>query len=305
MKVGGENSTVDEQVKMWGSTNLFMETTVTAAAKEAEKLWRSGKCVELTVDPDGGDVDPDEIKDVTATLKHKIEGNELDKPVEAVLTGVKTIEPAGEKQPAPATVTFTAGSEDGDIGKIAFKSVSNRGIAEKAVTFTVRPASWTVTFNGTDTEVFGPVSNSFTVAITDLVIKAKDNALSGTGNLHLTGDVTTSAGGAAECTGPLDQVATSAVTGTLVGEGPEAVLRIVVRSTSPAGQTVHMTCTGILGAVGDADLPADGYAERFGEPLAEFDLPAAGGTVPISTTAAIGGLFQVTIEGSFVVSKTH
>ena len=155
IQVGGENSTVDEQIKMWGTTNLFIETTVTAAAKEAEKLWRSGKCVELIVDPDGGDVEPDEITDVTATLKHKIEGNELDKPVEATLTGVATLEPAGEKQPAPATVTYTAGPDDGDVGRIAFKSVSNRGIAEKTVTFTVRPAAWTVTFTGTDTEASG------------------------------------------------------------------------------------------------------------------------------------------------------
>jgi hypothetical protein len=303
IQVGGENSTVDEQIKMWGTTNLFIETTVTAAAKEAEKLWRSGKCVELIVDPDGGDVEQDEVTEVTAKLKHKIEGNELDKPVEANLTGIATLEPDGEKQPAPATVTYTAGPEDGDVGTIAFKSVSNRGIAEKSVRFTVRPPAWTVTFTGTDTETFGPVTNTFSVALTDLSIKANGETLSGTGNLHLTGDATTSAGGAAECTGPVDQVATTSVTGTLVGEGPDAVLRIVVRSTSPAGETVHMTCTNMFGAVGEADLPVEGHAERFGEALAEFDLPAVGGTVPVSKTAAIGGVLNVAIEGSFTVTK--
>ena len=303
IQIGGEGTTIDEQIKMWGTTNLFMETTVTAAAREAEKLWRSGKCVELTVDPESSDVEPDEIKDVTATLKHKIEGNELDKPVEANFTGLKSIEPVGEKQPAPATVTFTAGSDEGDIGKIAFKSVSNRGIAEKSVTFTVHPSGWNVTFNGTDTEAFGPVTNTFTVALTDLKIVAKDGVLSGTGNLRLTGEVTTSAGGAAECTGPLDQVSTTVVTGNLVGEGDEAVLRVVMRSTSPPGQLITMHCVGLFGGASDTDLPADGYAERFGEPLGEFDLPVAGGTVPISKSAAIGGLFQVTVEGSFVVAK--
>lgn len=303
IRLGGQGTTVDEQVKLWGSTNLFMETTVAAASKEAEKLWRSGKCLELIVDPEGGDVEPDSITEVTAKLKHKIEGNELDKPIEATLSGVKTLEPAGEKQPAPATVAYTAGPNDGDVGKIAFKSVSNRGIAEKTVTFTVRPATWNVTFTGTDTEVFGPVSNTFAAVLTDLKITANGEVLSGTGNLHFTGTVATSARGAAECTGPLDQVGTSVVTGTLVGTGADAVLRVVVRSTSPPGQSTHMTCTGILGAMGHADLPADGYIERFGEPLAEFDLPAAGGTVPISKAAAVGGLFQVTVEGSFVVTK--
>ena len=305
IQLGGENSTVDEQVRMWGTTNLFMETTVAAAAKEAEKLWRSGKCVELIVDPGTRDVQPDEIIDVTAKLKHLIEGNELDKPVEAILTGVKSIEPADEKQPAPATVTYTAGPNDGDIGKIAFKSVSNRGIAEKTVTFTVRAAAWDVTFTGTDTEVFALVSNSFTVELSGLTIKADGDVLTGTGNLHLTGNVTTSAGGAAECNGPVDLVATSVVTGTLVGEGPEAVLRIVLRSTTPAGATVDLTCTGLLGGASTTTLGADGHAERFGEPLGQFDLPAAGGTVNISKTAAVGGVLQVTVEGAFVVTRAE
>lgn len=143
IQLGGEGTTSDQQVKLWGSTIFFVETMLTAAAKEAEKLWREGKCVELTVDPDGGDVSPNEIESVTATLKHKIDGTELDKPVVATLTGVATLDPAGEKQPAPATVTYTAGPDDGDYGRINFKSTSNRGIAEKSVTFTVRPAAWT------------------------------------------------------------------------------------------------------------------------------------------------------------------
>ena len=66
-----------------------------------------------------------------------------------------------------------------------------------------------------------------------------------------------------------------------------------------------MTCTTCSARCGEADLPAEGHAERFGEPLGEFDLPAAGGTVPISKTAAIGGLFNVTIEGSFTVTREN
>jgi hypothetical protein len=65
---------------------------------------------------------------------HRIEGNELDKPVVATLSGVAKLEPAGEKQPAPATVTYDAGPKNGDRGDIAFESVSNRGIAQKTVT---------------------------------------------------------------------------------------------------------------------------------------------------------------------------
>jgi hypothetical protein len=134
---GGEGSTLEDQGKLWGGMTLFVETMVTAAATEAEKRWQGGKCVELIVDPEGGEIGADETESVTATLKHKIEGNELDKPVVASLSGVQSVDPAGVKQPAPATVTYTAGPKDGDIGRITFKSVSNRGIAEKTVTFTV------------------------------------------------------------------------------------------------------------------------------------------------------------------------
>jgi hypothetical protein len=292
---GGEGSTLQEQANMWGSMTVFVETMVTAAAQEAEKLWKSGKCVELIVDPEGGDVEADEVKDVTARLKHKIEGNDLDKPVEALLTGVKSIDPAGQKQPAPATVTYTAGPNENDHGTIAFKSVSNRGIAQKSVTFTVRQAGWKVTFDGTDDEAFPPVvKNTFTAKITDLTIKLKDNALTGTGKLHLKGKVTSG-----PCSGGLDQVATSTVTGTLEGTGPTAVLRIVIRSASPGGGVVHMRCV----PSGGADIAAEGHAERFGDPLATLELPAAGGTVRVSKTSSIGGVMNVTIKGTFTVTK--
>jgi hypothetical protein len=292
IKIGGEGSTAEDQIKLWGSMSLFTESMVTAAAQEAEKLWKSGKCVELIVDPEGGDVEPDEVTTVTATLKHKIDGNELDKPVKATFSGVKSLDPDGEEQPAPATVTHTAGPDEGDWGRIAFKSVSNRGIAEKTVTFTVRPATWEVTFKGTDNETFAIVKNTLRADITELKITAKEKALTGTGKLHLKGTVTSG-----PCSGTLDQVATAAVTGTLEGTGKDALLRIVIRSPSPGGQVVHMRCQ----PGGGADIPAEGHAERFGEALATFELPAAGGSVKVSKTASIGGVMQVTIKGTFAV----
>jgi hypothetical protein len=79
------------------------------------------------------------VTSVTVTVKQKFEGTELDKPVEAVsFSGVKSIDPAaGQKQPAPATFRYTAGSTDGDKGAVAFKSVSNRGIGQTSVQFVV------------------------------------------------------------------------------------------------------------------------------------------------------------------------
>ena len=141
--LGGQGSTPAQQAAMVGNTVVFVETMVMTAAKEAEKLWRSGKCLELIVDPESGDVEANEVTRVTATLKHKIEGGELDKPVEATFSGKQSLDPPSGKQPAPATVSHTAGPEQGDAGTIVFRSVSNRGIAERTVTYTVGAAGWT------------------------------------------------------------------------------------------------------------------------------------------------------------------
>ena len=297
IQFGGEGSTVDQQAGFWGSMSVFVETMVMAAAKEAEKLWKDGKCLELVVDPGSGDVQPNEAKDVTATLRHRIEGTELDKPVVANLTGVKTVDPAGTKQPAPATVRYTAGSEDGDFGEITFESVSNRGIARKTVRFTVRPAGWDVSFNGTDTEIFAIVKNTFKATISDFRITLEDQALAGAGKLRLKGTVRSGT-----CSGPLDQIAPlTLLRGTVVGTGPDAILRIVISASSPPGGVVHMACK----PAGGADIAAEGHAERFGEALLEFDLPAAGGTVRVSRTTAIGGVFKVTVKGTFTVTRGH
>lgn len=286
-------ATAADLAPLFKSAAYAISVAAIVLGQAAESFWRDGKCVELIVDPDGGDVDANSITDVVAKVKHRFEGNELEVPVEATLAGVAAIDPAGERQPAPATVKYTAGPDDGDVGDVTFKTVSKRGIGKKTVKFTVRPAAWSVTFHGKDTEAFAIVLNTLTADIAELEITAQDRVLTGTGKLHLAGTVTSGT-----CSGPLDQVATISATGTLVGAGPEAVLRIVLSAPSPPGGIVHMTC--IPG--GGADIPAEGHSERFGEALAEFDLPATGSPVQVSRKASIGGIMQVAVSGTFTVT---
>ena len=118
------------------------------ASKAAERFWQSGKCVEVVVDPTGGDVDDDSTTTVTAKVRHRFEGNELDKPVEATVSGVKSIEPSGQKVPSPASFTYTAGPNEGDSGDVTFKSVSNRGIGQTTVTFKVGAKALKVAISG-------------------------------------------------------------------------------------------------------------------------------------------------------------
>jgi hypothetical protein len=294
---GGEGSTLDAQVALWGSMTIFVETMVMAAAREAEKLWKDGSCVELIVDPEGGDVDPDSITDVVAKVRHVVEGNELDKPVTATLVGVKTVDPAGEKQPAPATVKYTAGSEEGETGDIAFESVSNRGIAKKTVRFTVGSTAWTVGFKGTTSQVanaaLGPEKISLKATISDLRVTAKDGQLTGRGKLHLKGTHT------AGCfTGKLDQVVPIDLEGSLIGTGPEAVLRVTFSRPSPSTGTIVLSCP----QVASWPFPDAAYSEFFWFVIGTVDLPAAGGTVDFDRTVELLPR-SGTATGTFTVTK--
>jgi hypothetical protein len=125
----------------------FLGIALWTSGKAAEKFWRSGKCIDVVVDPAGGDVAANSTTSVTVKVRHKFENNELDKPVEATMTGVKSIEPAGQRQPAPATFTYTAGAKPADKADVTFKSVSNRGIGQTTVTFTVG-GGWKTESNG-------------------------------------------------------------------------------------------------------------------------------------------------------------
>jgi hypothetical protein len=53
------------------------------------------------------------------------------------------------------------------------------------------------------------------------------------------------------------------------------------------------------------EIGGQGHAERFGEALMEFDLPAGGGTVRVSKTASIGGVMFVAVKGTFTVTVSR
>jgi hypothetical protein len=140
-----ENATSVDLTPLFTSALYSVVTGAHILGQAAETFWRDGKCIEVILNSTGGDVDANSTTNVIAKVKHRIEGNELTKPVEATLTGVKSIDPAGQKKPAPATFIYTAGPKARDKGDVEFKSVSNRGIGKKTVTFTVKATGWTTT----------------------------------------------------------------------------------------------------------------------------------------------------------------
>jgi len=101
------------------------------------------------------------------------------------------------------------------------------------------------------------------------------------------------------CTGQLAQTIPFTASGTLVGTGPGAVLRLRLDTASPPDPgTTQFSCPGGMAGI---EIPNEGYSDRYGEALGQFDLPAVSGTKTVSRKATIGGIMQVSATAKFTV----
>ena len=100
--------------------------------------WRSGTCVEVVPEPANQKVDPGTQLTLKATAKHKFETRELSVPIVATLSGVKTLSPQNAPVMSPAEFDYVAGGEFKDLGTIAYKSTSKRGIGEATAAIEVQ-----------------------------------------------------------------------------------------------------------------------------------------------------------------------
>ncbi|MEY4373406.1 MAG: hypothetical protein RL219_2175 [Actinomycetota bacterium] len=106
-------------------------------ADDAQDKWRHGYCVEVRASEDSRSVDEGEEVGFTATVWSNAEGRDLDKPLTASFSGDASLDPSGGEQEPPVVYTYTAGDTKGATGTIVLRSVSNRGIGELTLTFTV------------------------------------------------------------------------------------------------------------------------------------------------------------------------
>lgn len=113
-------------------------------ATKAQARWRGGACVEIRSTESGRDVEPNELVQFTASLFHRIEGIELNKPILTTFAGKESVDPVDIAVPAPVLLSFRASQQEGDVGSIHLKSTSNRGIAELDVEFRVKRGGWMI-----------------------------------------------------------------------------------------------------------------------------------------------------------------
>ena len=112
------------------------ESYLQQIAKETEKFWRSGKCIDLKPSEESRKVDPNQAVHVTVDAVGHFDGQPIDGPIKAAFSGTSSLKPDAAKPPA-APFDFTAGSKTGDVGTIDLSQTSKRGIGKKQVVFTV------------------------------------------------------------------------------------------------------------------------------------------------------------------------
>lgn len=223
--------------------------------QEAERYWRSGACIKVTVDPPSRDVSPEEQVTVTAKATHVFDGAAVDAPITASLEGTKRLDPADTPKDPPGPWTYEAGTEPGEQGTLQFTQTGRRGIGKATVTYTVKQdllLSFAMTSKD-GTLAGGLTSRRFSAA--DLPVSSAASGKSGRGTLELTFRLS---GGGATChaddTLPLDVTATAEPV-------PDQPDRVLVRLDYPltAGSSPTMTCEA-EGQTGSRQLPAPANA---------------------------------------------
>lgn len=118
-------------------TSSIAQLFIGQVGKEAERFWRSGKCIDLVPSRDTGSVDEGEQIELTVEAKEAFAGGSIEQPIVATFGGKTSLDPSGQPVDAPATFTFVAGDEQGDRGTIDLRQTSNRGIGTRQVVYTV------------------------------------------------------------------------------------------------------------------------------------------------------------------------
>lgn len=139
---------------------------------EAQRLWRNGRCVMVTVpqydaetpEPTSQqhdvqhkeDVDKGSETNFQVTLKHRFGGTPT-APIDATLAGDKKIDP-DHAPGAPTSFTYTAGDHEDDKADLTLVSTSKRGIGTLVIEFRVKPKKLALAMDGTVTFGYGPVT---------------------------------------------------------------------------------------------------------------------------------------------------
>jgi len=160
------------------TSELFAMLFFGEIGKEAERFWRSGACIDLKPSRDTGTVDPGEQVDLTVTSTSKFgDHGEIKAPIVATFTGKQSLDPNDQPVDAPATFSFEAGPDEGDVGTIDLKQTSKRGIGLRQVVYTVSGKPLLLSLTSKSTSDTSPLVITYQGSVTDLELTRQGKAL--------------------------------------------------------------------------------------------------------------------------------
>ena len=255
----------------------------------ARDTWRGGRCFELRVAPDGGDVTTGSVTPDVVKVHHWVDKADIALPVTAALGGTKAIDPSGAAVTSPATFRFTAGQPT-TSGTVTYTVTSRRGIAHHDSTFKV-VSGLSIDIDGTLHEAAaGLVDYTLKVTARGLsLVVHNDGSVSVDGNATVKGTFKAPVVG---CSGTINEKIPVSGTGSVMGPADAIVYRVLIgpASTSNLGGTIHCPAVGREFTKGD-------FFGQWSRTLGPVDIPAAGGTVPLSGSSS--GLLSRTAKGTF------
>jgi hypothetical protein len=232
-------------------------TTMELAYLAAQKIWRHGGCVMVTVPAYNAEtalgavgenfiahteeVDKASTTEFEANLKHRFGGSVI-ASIEAVLSnGKEKLTPASIAQP-PGTLTYVAPDEDGKDATVTMTATSKQGIGRLVLGFHTGGTKLQVSIDGKMTTSLGAISYVTRMSAPKIVLsKQADGTYAGSGPVTATISIAIS-----DCPQPYKQTGTMKLTATRqVVEEQSLPRKWLVTWDSATNFTTTGTCVGV------------------------------------------------------------
>lgn len=227
--------------------------------KEAERFWRSGKCINLVPSRDTGTVQANEQVDLTVESKEAFGGGTIDAPIKAAFSGKASLDPT-QSDGAPGHFTFKAGAQKDDKGIIDLEQVSKRGIGKQHLEYTVA--------SGLRIELRGDLNEpgaDLTLSAPATELAAGDRTFTGTLQGRVTGQVD-----ALGCSRNVSQALS---------------LRVIAAPDEADPDLYHLFITPPAVLDPEQEITCQGVTTKAPVPVGDFGLPLLGtgpdGSVPV------------------------
>ena len=278
VEIGVADGANEADIRAWVLTRALAASLTDQAITAAAQVWRGGRCLELKPDPPGQVVDPGSETGITVTIEHKAYDEEVERPIRATFAGVEGVEPLETPVEAPADFTFRAANEPRTEGTITWRTVSDRGIAERSETYRVE-ARLLLDVDMRVDFAQGPVRARGTVKARGLRVTpiAADPTTAEPPGVTVEGDLdfrgrarSPGCAGAFRGAFPVDPAKDASA--TITGEGEDRRLAVRLRLADASAElTARIRCEG-----GSVDLPIP-----LGSllPPITVELPLAGGSL--------------------------